>query len=139
MIKNENDLYNVGSLLNFRNLTEDQKNMFIKLLSDDCSYQFQILFNIIDDNLLVLQLIDTFANSKIMFPNRKKIYKLLEKIQIYTFIKSKNYSNESFKLMAKQYKKRISQIKDIVTRIDYLLNNGKFKEIEKLEDKENTI
>lgn len=135
MIKNENDLYNVGSLLNFRNLTEDQKNIFIKLLSDDCSYQFQILFNIIDDNLLVLQLIDTFANSKIMFPNRKKIYKLLEKIQIYTFIKSKNYSNESFRLMAKQYKKRISQIKGIVTRIDYLLNNGKFKEIEKFESR----
>lgn len=135
MKQNENDLYNIGSLLNFRNLDEEQKNIFIKLLSDDCSYQFQLLFNILDDNILVLQIIDVFANTKIVFPNRKKIYKLLEKIQIYTYVKKKNYSNEAYKLMARQYKKRISQIKDTVTRIDYLLNNGKFKDIEKLENK----
>lgn len=135
MKQNENDLYNIGSLLNFRNLNEEQKNIFIKLLSDDCSYQFQLLFNILDDNILVLQLIDTFADTKMIFPSRKKVYKLLEKIQIYTYIKHKNYSDNSYKLMAKQYKKRISQIKNIVTRIDYLLNNGKFKEIEAFENK----
>lgn len=135
MKQNENDLYNIGSLLNFRNLNNEQKDIFIKLLSDDCSYQFQLLFNILDDNILVLQLIDIFADTKIIFPSRKKIYKLLEKIQIYTYVKHKNYSDDSYKLMAKQYKKRISQIKDIVTRIDYLLNNGKFKDIEKLENK----
>ena len=135
MKQNENDLYNIGSLLNFRNLNEEQKNIFIKLLSDDCSYQFQLLFNILDDNILVLQLIDTFADTKMIFPSRKKVYKLLEKIQIYTYVKHQNYSDNSYKLMSKQYKKRISQVKNIVTRIDYLLNNGKFKEIETLENK----
>lgn len=126
----DKDSYNPGSLISFRNLTDEQRNIFIKLLSDDCSYQFQLLFNILDDNILTLQLIDSFADTKLVFPNRKRIYRLLEKVQIYSYVKSKNYSNESYKLMAKQYKKRIAQVKDIVTRIDYLLNNGKFKNLE---------
>lgn len=129
----EKDSYIAGSLLSFRDLSDDQRDIFIKLLSDECSYQFQLLFNILDDNMLTLQLIDSFADTRLMFPTRKRMYRLLEKIQIYTYIKKKNYSNEAYKLMAKQYKKRIAQVRDIVDRIDHLLNNGKFREIEKLE------
>ena len=99
--------YLVGSLSTFRDLSDEQKNLFIKLVSDDCSSVFQVLFNIIDDNLLTLELIDIFAGEKISFPNRKKLYKILEKIQIYTFIKSKGYSQESYQLLAKQYKRRM--------------------------------
>ena len=36
--------YTVGSLLTFKDLTEEQKNLFIKLISDDYSYIFQDLF-----------------------------------------------------------------------------------------------
>ena len=105
--------YLVGSLSTFRNLSEEQKKLFIKLVSDDCSSVFQILFNVINDDLLTLELIDIFAGERIAFPNRKKLYKLLEKIQIYTFIKSKRDSPEAYQLLAKQYKRRISQIKAI--------------------------
>lgn len=122
--------YLVGSLSTFRNLSEEQKKLFIKLVSDDCSSVFQILFNVIDDDLLTLELIDIFAGERISFPNRKKLYKLLEKIQIYTFINSKGGSPEAYQLLAKQYKRRISQIKAIVNRIDYLLSGGAYKDIE---------
>ena len=70
-----------------------------------------------------MELLDIFAGKKIQFPDRKKLYKLLEKIRIYTYVKSRNYSPESYKLLAKQYKKRISQIRSTVERVDYLLNN----------------
>ena len=129
--------YTVGSLLTFKDLTEEQKNLFIKLISDDYSYIFQVLFNIVEDNDLVLEIIDILAGQKIQFPPRKKLYKLLEKIKIYTFVKSKNYSQDSCKLLAKQYNKRISQIKSAVDRIDYLLNNGKYRDIQDFENKEN--
>jgi len=131
MNSEENEEYLAGCLSAFRNLNEEQKNLFIKLISDDCSYVFQILFNVIDNNLLTLELLDILSGIKINFPNRKKMYKLLEKIQIYTYINSKGRTPESYQLLAKQYKKRISQIKAIVDRIDYLLNNGAYKDIEK--------
>ena len=128
--------YLVGSLSTFRDLSDEQKNLFIKLVSDDCSSIFQVLFNIIDDNLLTLELIDIFAGEKISFPNRKKLYKILEKIQIYTFIKSKGYSQESYQLLAKQYKRRISQIKSVVDRVNFLLSGGAYKDIETKKERE---
>ena len=126
----EDEEYLVGCLSAFRDLSEEQKQLFIKLLSDDCSSAFQILFNILDDDLLTLEILDIFSGTKINFPSRKKIHKLLEKIQIYTYINSKNRTPESYQLLAKQYKKRISQIKAIVERIDYLLNKGLYRDIE---------
>lgn len=126
----ENEEYLIGCLSAYRELTEEQKDLFIKLISDDCSSAFQILFNVLDDNLLTLELLDIFSGTKINFPSRKKIYKLLEKIQIYTYINSKGRTPESYQLLAKQYKKRISQIKAVIERIDYLLNKGLYKDIE---------
>lgn len=125
--------YSIGSLAIFKDLTQEQKDLFLKLLSDDYSYVFQVLYNVIDDDLLVMELIDIFAGQKIQFPTRKKLHKLLEKIQIYTYVKKRDCSPKACKLLAKQYGKRVSQIKSIVTRIDYLLDNGKYSEIEKFE------
>ena len=65
--------YNVGNLVSFRNMTDEQIELFIKLISDDSSYVFQVLFNILEDNDLTLQLIDIFAGQKIQFPTRKKL------------------------------------------------------------------
>jgi len=123
MSKHDEDEYNVGSLITYRNITDEQRNLFIKLLSDECGYQFNLLYNILEDNILFLQIIDSFANVKLVFPNRKKMFKLLEKIQIYTFCKSKNFSDDSYKLMAKQYGKRISQIRSIIDRVNFLIDN----------------
>ena len=128
--------YNVGILVSFRNMNQEQVELFIKLISDESSYLFQVLFNVLEDDDAALQLIDIFAGQKIQFPSRKKIYKLLERIKIYTYVKSKGYSQESIQLLAKQYKRRNSQIKSYVDRIDYLLANGKYRELENLEDLE---
>lgn len=135
----EEQEYNVGNLLPFRNLTEEQKNLFIKLVSDDYSHIFQIIFNVIEDDTKTLELIDILAGQRIQFPARKKLYKLLEKIKIYTYVKNRDNSNESCQTLAKIYKKRVSQIKAVVSRIDYLLANGKYKDIEKIESEDNNI
>lgn len=129
-IQEKEEKYIPGSMVIFKNLTNEQRDIFLKLISDEYSYLFQVLFNILDDNILTLELIDIFAGQRIQFPTRKRMYKLLEKIQIYTFVKNRNYSSESYRLLAKQYKKRVSQITATVERVDYLLNNGKFKNVE---------
>ena len=136
MESEELEEYNVGNLVSFRNMNQEQIELFIKLISDESSYLFQVLFNVLEDDDLALQFIDIFAGQKIQFPSRKKIYKLLERIKIYTYVKSKNYSQDSIQLLAKQYKRRNSQIKSYVDRIDYLLANGKYRELEELEDLE---
>jgi Mor family transcriptional regulator len=125
------DEFSIGSLLIYRDITEEQKNLFIDFLSTDISSCFKVLFNIIDDDFLVMELLDVFAGKKIQFPDRKKLYKLLEKVKIYSYVKSKNYSPESYKLLAKQYKKRISQIRSTVERVDSLIKN---KNIESKEE-----
>lgn len=129
----EDKEYTVGKLLSFRHLTKEQQDLFIKLISDDNSSLYQVLFNVIDDTQKTIELIDILAGEKLIFPNRKKIYKLLEKIQIYTYIKHRDNTEKSYQLLAKIYNKRVSQIKAAVNRIDYLLNNGKYKDIEKYE------
>lgn len=128
--------YEPGCLMLFRDLTEEQKELFLTLLSDDYSSNFQVLFNVLEDNELTVELLDLFAGNKLMFPNRKKLYKLLEKVKIYTYVKSKNCSPESIKLLSKQYDKRVSQINAIIERVDYLLSEGKFRDIENRESKE---
>jgi hypothetical protein len=119
--------FDVGSLIVFKDLKDNEVDLLIKLLSDENSYLFQVLFNVIGIND-TLKLIDIFSDNKIIFPPRKRIYKLIEKIKIYEYIKSKNESEEAYKLLSKQYNKRISQLKSIVERIDYLLENKNLKE-----------
>ena len=130
----EDKEYSVGKLLPFRHLTKEQQDLFIKLISDDSSSLYQVLFNVIDDTQKTIELIDILSGEKLVFPNRKKIYKLLEKIQIYTYIKHRDNTEKSYQLLAKIYNKRVSQIKAAVNRIDYLLANGKYKDIEKYEN-----
>ena len=62
-IKNGEE-FEVGKLLAFRDLTETQKDIFIKLVSNEYSYIFQVLFNIIDDDYLTLELIDVLIDGR---------------------------------------------------------------------------
>lgn len=115
--------YSVGSLIVFKDLTKEQKDLFIKLISGEYSYLFQILYNVIDDDNKVLEILDIFEGQRFQFPSRKKLYKLLTRIKFYTYVKSRDYSEDAYKTLAKQNNMRISQIKSLVNRIDNILNN----------------
>lgn len=51
----------IGQLSIYKDITDSQKDLLIKLLSYDESYLLQILFNVYQDNILVLELIDIFS------------------------------------------------------------------------------
>lgn len=116
------EVYPVGCLVEFNDIDYKQRELLISLLSREYSYIFQVLFTIIEDDALTLKLIDIFADKKIKFPSRKKVYKTLEKIKIYTYAKNHNYSETSINVLAKQYKKRPSQIKMLIDKINDTLN-----------------
>ena len=118
------ETYAVGCLVEFNDIDYEQRDLLIELMSRDYSYLFKVLYNIIEDDALTLKLIDIFADKKIKFPSRKKVYKTLEKIKIYTYIKRHNYSETSINVLAKQYKKRPSQIRILISKIEESLNKS---------------
>ena len=87
----------IGCLVEFRDIDYEQREILIKLLSKEYSYMFQVLYNIIEDDALVLELVDIFADKRLKFPSRKKVYKTLEKIKIYTYAKNHNKSDASIR------------------------------------------
>ena len=49
----------------------------------------------------------------------------LEKVFIYNYVSSRGFSQQSYVIMAKQYKKRVTQVKAIVdTMVRFLERNG---------------
>lgn len=103
-----------GSLLLFRKATKEDIDLMLKLMSSE-RYEFISLFrDIIDDDLSLIKLLDMMSGNKITFPERRKIYKTLEKVFIYNYIKAHNFSNQSYVAVAKQYGKRTTQVKAIV-------------------------
>lgn len=113
--------YDVGSLAIYRDLTDNELELLIKLLPKDLSKVISLIFNIFGTDQ-GLEFLDIFADERISLPSRKRLYKLIEKIKIYVFIKSKKESDDAYKLLAKQLDKRISQLHQIVSKIDESLN-----------------
>lgn len=103
-----------GSLLLFRKATEEDIDIMLRLMSSD-KYEFiSILRSVIHDDVDLLKLLDMMSGSKVVFPDRRKVYKTLEKVFIYQYVKERGFSQQSFVSMAKQYDKRVTQVKAIV-------------------------
>lgn len=114
-----------GSLLLFRKATEDDIDLMLKLMSSE-RYEFiTVLRSMIPDDRDLLKLLDMMSGAKVIFPERKKIYKTLEKVFIYNYVSSRGFSQQSYVIMAKQYKKRVTQVKAMVdTMVRFLERNG---------------
>ena len=63
------------------------------------------------------------AGQKVQFPERRKIYKTLEKVFIYNYCKSRGFTEDSYVYMAKQYGKRVPQAKAIVATMQRFLDS----------------
>ena len=70
----------------------------------------------------LIKLCDVMSGQKVVFTERRKIYKTLEKVFIYNYCKSQNFSDESFVFMAKQYGKRIPQTRAIVNTMQRFID-----------------
>lgn len=126
-----NECFNdVGSLALFKNITNDDINLFIDLITNDFSPFVKVLYNIVGDRSVVLKIIDAFEGQRIYFPDRKKSFKTMERVVIYNYIVNHNYSDESYSTMSKQFSKRVSQIRNIVNRIDSLKSKGTYSFVE---------
>ena len=117
-----------GSLMLFNKCTKEDIDLLMLLISRGNNSYIQLLREIVDDDLELIKLFDVMSGQKVQFPERRKIYKTLEKVFIYNYCKAHNFSESSYLFMAKQYNKRIPQTRAIVNTmqrfIDAKTNEG---------------
>lgn len=123
MASNNEKIYDeFGSLLLFNKATKEDIDLLMTLLCRGPNEYIQLLRSVVKDDTSLIKLFDVMSGQKVQFPERKKIYKTLEKVFIYNYCKSKNFSEASFVYMAKQYGKRIPQTKAIVNTMQRFID-----------------
>lgn len=110
-----------GSLLLFNKASKEDIDLLLTLVARGRYCYIDILRELVETDRDLIKLLDVMAGVKIQFPDRRKIYKTLEKVFIYNYCKSRDFSEESYRSIAKQYKKRVPQVKAIVgTMVKFL-------------------
>ena len=128
---NEEKIFNeYGSLMLFNKATKEDIDLLMILLCRGNNEYIELLRDTVKDDFALIKLFDVMSGQKVQFPERKKIYKTLEKVFIYNYCKSKNFSESSYVFMAKQYGKRIPQTKAIVNTMQRFIDSNTNKGFE---------
>lgn len=118
-----------GSLMLFYKCSKEDIDLLIDILARGNNSYIRLLRDVVKDDLSLIKLFDVMSGQKVIFPERRKIYKTLEKVFIYNYCKSQHFSEESYVFMAKQYGKRIPQTKAVVQTMQRVLENNLNEEI----------
>ena len=120
---NDNKIYNeYGSLMLFNKVSDKDIDLLMTLICRGQNQYLQLLREVVKDDMSLIKLFDVMSGQKVVFPERRKIYKTLEKVFIYNYCKSQNFYDESFVFMAKQYGKRIPQTRAIVNTMQRFID-----------------
>ncbi len=113
----------LGSLLLFSKATKEDIDLLILLVARGKYSYIDLLRELVIDDTSLIKLLDVMSGVKVQFPERRKIYKTLEKIFIYNYCKKRNFSEESYKMMSRQYRKRVPQVKAIIFTMQKFLDS----------------
>lgn len=107
-----------GVLILFKNASDEDIKLMIDLLSDEYSVYLRVLYNIIDDRNKFLMVLDVLSEQRFYFPERRKVYKTLEKVMIYNYVRDRGFDQGAISDVAKQYSKRTEQVRKIIKKIN---------------------
>lgn len=130
MASNEKIYDEYGSLMLFNKATKEDIDLLMMLLCRGQNSYISLLRELVKDDMALIKLFDVMSGQRINFPERRKIYKTLEKAVIYNYCKERNFSDSSFLLMAKMFKKRVPQTKAMVNTMQRFIdanNNSEFE------------
>lgn len=127
--------YEPGCLATFRRMTDEEYSIFEKQLSDNVSYKLGILRNVLDDDLLFLKVLDIFAGENISVPNRKQMFQYLDRTFMYTYVKKRGFTEESFVAVSKHFGEKLAVVKNKTMRISQLLDKEEYATLKKEQDK----
>lgn len=111
----------IGKTSLFKDLSDEKYELFLKLLSFENNEFLEVIDKMTDRNTL-LQLLDVFAGEYVKFPNRKSVIWVLQKVNMYTYLKQKNFSDDAYRFVSKEYDRTVYEIKKIVKVIEKNLN-----------------
>ena len=111
------NLEDIGKTSLFKDLSDEQYELFLKLLSFE-NNEFLNVINSLTDKDTLLKLLDIFAGEYVRFPNRKSLIWVLTKVNMYTYLKERNFSHDAYYVVSKEYNKTIYEIKKIVNVIE---------------------
>jgi len=120
-----------GSLMLFSKASKKDIDLLMTLICRGQNQYLQLLREVVKDDISLIKLFDVMSGQKVVFPERRKIYKTLEKVFIYNYCKSRNFSEDSYIFMAKQYNKRIPQTRAIVNTMKRFIESGSNEGFEK--------
>jgi len=125
MASRDNKVYEeIGSLLLFNKASKNDIDLLMTLLCRGSNEYISLLRSVVKDDFSLLKLFDVMSGQRVQFPERKKIYKTLEKVFIYNYCKAHNFSESSYIFMAKEYGKRIPQTKAIVATMQRFIDSN---------------
>lgn len=107
----------IGKTALFKDLDDEKYELFLKLLSFENNEFLQVI-NTMTDRNTVLKLLDIFAGEYIKFPNRKSVIWVLDKVNMYIYLKNRNFSPEAYYTVSKEYDRTVYEIKKIVNVIE---------------------
>ena len=113
----------LGSLLLFSKAKQEDVDLLIQLLARGKYSYIDLLRELVASDVDLIKLLDVMAGLRVQFPDRRKVYKTLEKVFIYNYCKNRNFSEDSYKSMSKQYRKRVPQVKAIVATMQRFIDN----------------
>lgn len=130
MATNINEL--PGMLITF-DLTESEKQLFLEYMSGSRkNNDFDVLLQVFGKKAFMF--CDIFSGRSIRVPKRAELYKILTYIQIYVFVRSHGYSDESISKASRMFHKKANSIRRICSHVedhlrsdmkDVLFNGGK--------------
>lgn len=123
-----------GSLLLFNRVDKDDIDLLLTILCRGRYDYLTLLREVVKDDISLIKLFDIMAGTQVQFPERRKVYKTLEKAVIYNYCKDRDFSEDSIFIMAKQYQKRIPQVKAIINTMQNFLLSSKDSDKEDLFD-----
>lgn len=111
------DLEDIGKTSLFKDISDEQYDLFLKLLSFENGDFLQAISSLTNKET-VLKLLDIFSGEYIRFPNRKSLIWVLTKVSMYTYLKERNFSQDAYYVVSKEYDKTVYEIKKIVNVIE---------------------
>lgn len=127
--------YEPGSLVLYRDITDEQMNIFLNQLSDSVSYKIDILRKILDDDKLLLIILDVFSGESINIPNRKQLFQCLDRTFMYTYVKHRGFTEEAYIAVAKHFGEKLVLAKQKVLRVSKVLDGAEYESLFKAQEK----
>lgn len=113
-MENQDD---IGKTVLFKDLDDEKFDLFLRLLSFE-SGEFLDIINTMTNRKTLLKLLDTLAGESIKFPNRKSLIWILEKVNMYMYLKRHDFSQDAYYVISKEYDRTVYEIKKIVNVIE---------------------